>query len=292
MQTCWHSEEYVNLYTQYLVWATFAQTTASVRCGMEAVSLWCLSSFSGQYLIDSLLGPGQASQLANPGTVIPWSANRLLVVWHHGKVQSPAEKGNQHLHRAGQQMEAWRALKPPARWFCWLNRTQWTYTSRWHSAPNHHWLWRRHTGLQANWILCFSGTLIFKLYEKSYFDLTRGLSKGPVLFLLGTVKTPLKLPIVLERLGKETVHFLDTSVQVASATSVQSLWSSWIRFAWQSSLGCGLLCCFCTFAYHTIPFQSIFLEYVLIQHPASSSDLLTLRCQDGCQVSTFSHRRI
>lgn len=47
-----------------------------------------------------------------------------------------------------------------------LDTTLWSNTSGWHSAPNHHRLWKRHTGLQANWILCFSGTLIFKLYEK------------------------------------------------------------------------------------------------------------------------------
>ncbi len=46
---------------------------------------------------------------------------------------------------------------------------KWTNTSRWHGSPNHHWLWKLHTGLQATWILCLStlppdsGTLISKL---------------------------------------------------------------------------------------------------------------------------------
>ncbi len=52
-------------------------------------------------------------------------------------------------------------------------------TSRWHGSPNHHWLWKLHTGLQATWILCLStlppdsGTLISKLNAK--FTLQRGL---------------------------------------------------------------------------------------------------------------------
>ena len=47
-------------------------------------------------------------------------------------------------------------------------KTQWTNTSRWHGTPNHHWLWKLHTGPQAMWIVCLSslppdsGTLISK----------------------------------------------------------------------------------------------------------------------------------
>ncbi len=50
-----------------------------------------------------------------------------------------------------------------------------TNTSRWHGSPNHHWLWKLHTGLQATWILCLStlppdsGTLISKWNTKSTF---------------------------------------------------------------------------------------------------------------------------
>ncbi len=39
---------------------------------------------------------------------------------------------------------------------CGLQKTQWTNTSRWHGSPNHHRLWKLHTGLQATWILCLS----------------------------------------------------------------------------------------------------------------------------------------
>ncbi len=38
----------------------------------------------------------------------------------------------------------------------WLDKTQWTNTSRRHSTPNHPWLQKLHTGLQATWILCLS----------------------------------------------------------------------------------------------------------------------------------------
>ncbi len=34
--------------------------------------------------------------------------------------------------------------------------TLWTKTSRWRGSPNHHWLWKLRTGLQATWILCLS----------------------------------------------------------------------------------------------------------------------------------------
>ncbi len=58
---------------------------------------------------------------------------------------------------------------------CGLQKTQWSKTSRWHGSPNHHRLWKLHTGLQATWILCLStlppdsGTLISKLNAKFTF---------------------------------------------------------------------------------------------------------------------------
>ncbi len=72
------SLKYVDLCTQHLVGAALAQTPASVKCGMEAISLWlcwgtiepsarlycridCLSFFSWRYPIDYIWGSGQAS---------------------------------------------------------------------------------------------------------------------------------------------------------------------------------------------------------------------------------------
>ena len=58
---------------------------------------------------------------------------------------------------------------------CGLQKAQWTNTSRWHGSPNHHCLWKLHTGLQATWILCLStlppdsGTLISKWHAKFTF---------------------------------------------------------------------------------------------------------------------------
>ncbi len=37
-----------------------------------------------------------------------------------------------------------------------LIKTQWTNTSRRHGTPNHHWIQKLNTGLQAAWILCLS----------------------------------------------------------------------------------------------------------------------------------------
>ncbi len=37
-----------------------------------------------------------------------------------------------------------------------FQKTQWTNTTRWHCTPNHHRLWKLHTGLQATWIMCLS----------------------------------------------------------------------------------------------------------------------------------------
>ncbi len=80
---------------------------------------------------------------------------------------------------------------------CGLQKTQWTNTSRRHGCPNHHRLWKLHTGLQATWILCLStlppdsGTLIsnwnakFTLIWKEDF---RPLSNSPVLFSLAQVR--------------------------------------------------------------------------------------------------------
>ncbi len=56
---------------------------------------------------------------------------------------------------------------------CGLQKTQWTNTSRWYGSPNHHWLWKLHTGLQATWILCLStlppdsGTFFFSKFPTS-----------------------------------------------------------------------------------------------------------------------------
>ncbi len=85
---------------------------------------------------------------------------------------------------------------------CGLQKTQWTNTSRWHGSPNHHWLWKLHTGLQATRILCLStlppdsGTLISKWNAKFTF-----IWSSPVLFLHSPGKMLLTLSLVQKWLG-------------------------------------------------------------------------------------------
>ncbi len=80
---------------------------------------------------------------------------------------------------------------------CGLQKTQWTNTNKWHGRPNHHWLWKLHTGPQATWIMClstlppYSRTLISKLNAKFTFiwkEDFRPLSNSPVIFLLSPDK--------------------------------------------------------------------------------------------------------
>ncbi len=171
--------------------APSAQTAASVRCGVGAIRLWhcwgviessarlccwidCFSSFSWKYPIDSRQGSGQACWLANQAQLYHGQQNTWKWFWQCGQVPSPAGKWNQHLHKAWQQKEAWSALKFLVDGCVdfGLDKTQWTNTSRCHGSPNHHRLWKLHTGLQATWILCLSslppdsGTLISKLNAK------------------------------------------------------------------------------------------------------------------------------
>ncbi len=85
---CLHNIYLCNVYIYYVYKNThtyrapLAQTTASVVCGMEAISLWhywgtiepsahldcwidCFSSFSWKYPIDYIQGSGQACWLPN-----------------------------------------------------------------------------------------------------------------------------------------------------------------------------------------------------------------------------------
>ncbi len=134
------------LCNQYLVGPPFAWITASMRRGMEEISLWhCSGVMEAQVALIAafrssvLLGlvsliflltiphrfrsgefAGQSS------TVIPWSLDQFLVhlaVWAGAKScwkMKSASPWNQHLHKACQQKKAWSALKCPGRWLCWL----------------------------------------------------------------------------------------------------------------------------------------------------------------------------
>ncbi len=130
--------------TQYLVGPPFAWITASMRRGMETISpwhtsgvmkprllwqrpsallhcwVWCLSSSSWQYSIDTLWGSGQVSLLANQAHQHYGHWTSFWYLWQCVQVPSPVGKLNQHLHKACQQKEAWSALTCPGRWLRWL----------------------------------------------------------------------------------------------------------------------------------------------------------------------------
>ncbi len=92
-------------------------------------------------------------------TVISWSANHmkvLLAVWAGAKVLLEKEisisiklvSRCKHTVLQNLLLGGWIDF--------WLDKTQWTNTSRHHGSPNHHWLQKLHFGLQAGWILCLS----------------------------------------------------------------------------------------------------------------------------------------
>ncbi len=169
-----------------------------------------------------------------------------------------------------------------------LQKTQWINTSRWHGSPNHHWLWKLHTGLQATWIMWLStlppdsGTLISKLNAKFTFIWKEDfgpLSNSPVVFLLSPGKMLLTMFLFQKWLGSSfpedvwawwlLMHWLQLQF-----TPCEALSSVWIGFAWQYSQTCGYPCCLCTFSYPISSFQStlhlICFDTALLEQPPLS----------------------
>ncbi len=170
-------------------------------------------------------------------TVKPWSLNIPLAVWAGAKflLENEIYISIKLVSRRKHEV-LWNFLVDGCV-DCGLQKTQWTNTSRWHGSPNHHWLWKLHTGLQATWILCLStlppdsGTLISKLNAKFTFirKVDFGpLSNSPVLFLLSPGKMLLTMFLFQKWLGSPfpedvwawwlLMHWLQASVH--------SLWSS------------------------------------------------------------------
>ncbi len=193
--------------TQYLVGAPFALITASIRRGMEVISLWhCWGgmeahvSLTVAFRSSALLGlvsliflltiPHRFSMGFRSGefagqssTVTPWSLNQLWYLWQCGQVPSPAGKWNQHLHKACQQKEAWRALKFPGRWLRWLwtseNKVDQHQQMTWQpksslTVETSHW-----TSSNMDSVPLHSSSrlwdLDFQMKYKIYFHLKRGL---------------------------------------------------------------------------------------------------------------------
>ncbi len=189
-----------------------------------------------------------------------------------GRCQVLLGKWNLYLHKACQQKEAWSALKFPGRWLRWLwtseNKVDQHQQMTW--QPNHHWLWKLHTGLQATWNLCLStlppdsGTLISKWNAKFTFIWKEDfgpLSNSPVLFSTAQVRCFWRclwfrsglVALFLKRLSVVDSWCTDSSFSPLLVKLSQVLW---ISFAWLYSQACGHPCCLCTFSYPNSSFQS------------------------------------
>ncbi len=165
--------------TQYLVGAPFALITATIRRGMEVISLWhCWGGMEAQDFFDSGLqlictffgllflifflriphrfsvGFRSGEFAGQSSSPTPWSFNQLLAVWAGAKscwkMKSASLKSSRRKHEVLQDF-----LVNGCSDVC-LKKTQWTNTSRCHCTPNHHRLWKLNTGLQATWAMSFS----------------------------------------------------------------------------------------------------------------------------------------
>ncbi len=238
--------------TQYLVGAPFALITASIRRGMEVISLWhCWGGMEAQvsltvafsssaffgllFLIFLLTIPHRFSMgfrscefAGQSSTPTPWSFNQLLVllaVWAGAKSCWKMKSASLKSWSAEGSMKC--SKKFLVNWCSdvGFQKTQWTNTSRWHCTPNHHRLWKLNTGLHATWAMSFSTlppdsrTLISKWNTKLALIWKEDfgpLGNSPVLLLLSPGKMPLTLSVVQEWLNKRNTttvaKFLDTSV--------------------------------------------------------------------------------
>ncbi len=217
--------------------------------------VWCLSSSSWQYPIDSLWGSGQASLLANQAH------------------SNPAGKWNQHLHKACQQKEAWSALKFPGRWLRWLwtsdNTVDQHQQMTWQpksslTVETSHW-----TSSNMDSVPIHSSSrlwdLDFKMKCKIYFHLKRGLwttaATVQLFFSTAQVRCFWLCFLFQKWLGSPfpedvwawwlLMHWLQLQ-----STPCEALPSVWISFAWLYSQACSHPCCLCTFSYPNSSFQS------------------------------------
>ncbi len=181
------------------------QSVALLRCNEAQVALitaFRSSALLGLCLIFLLtilyrfsMGFRSGEFTGQSSTVTHGHLNNFWCLWRCGQVPSPAGKWNHHLHKACQQKEAWRALKCPGRWLPLtvdFRKHSGRNTSRWHGSPNHHWLWKLHTGPSNNmdsvplrsssrlWDLDFQINAICTFIWKEDFG---PLSNSPVRFL-------------------------------------------------------------------------------------------------------------
>ncbi len=141
--------------TQYLVGAPFALITASIRRGMEVISLWhCWGGMEAQvsltvafsssaffgllFLIDSLWGSGLVSLLASqahPTFGAFGSVGRCQILLEN-EISIFKKLVSRRKHEVLQNFLVNGCSDVG------FQKTQWTNTSRWHCTPNHHRLWK------------------------------------------------------------------------------------------------------------------------------------------------------
>ncbi len=181
-----------------------------------------------------------------------------------------------------------------------FRKTQWTNTSRWHGSPNHHWLWKLHTGLQATWILFLStlppdsGTLISKWNPQFTLIWKEGfgrLTSSPVLFLFSPGKMLLMLFLVQKWLGSLFLKMSERSDSWCTDSSFSSLLVKRSQVFELALKACGHPCCLCTFSCPISSFQSnlhlkCFDTALLEQPPLSVMTLCDLPSLWRCQWSS------
>ncbi len=228
----------------------------------------------------SVMLPGQSS------AVISWSANHLevlLALWAGAKVLLDKEISisinlvSRCKHKVLQNLLLDGCID------FGLDKTHWTNTSRCQGTPNHHWLQKLHTGLQAAWIMCLSSlfqtpVLDFQMKCKMYFYLKRGLwttEQQSIIFLLSPGKMVLMMFLFQKWLGSPfpedvwawwlLMHWLQLQSTPCEALP---------NFAWQYSQACGHPCCLCTFSYPISSFQTtlhlICFDTALLEQPLLS----------------------
>ncbi len=154
--------------TQYLVGAPFALITASIRRGMEVISLWhCWGGMETQVYLTVAFSSSAffwsrfsfSSWLFSLVQVwwVCWSFNQLLVllaVWAGAKSCWKISIFKKLVSRRKHEMLQNVLINGCSD--VGFQKTQWTNTSRWHYTPNHHRLWKLNTGLQITWAMSFS----------------------------------------------------------------------------------------------------------------------------------------
>ncbi len=171
--------------TQHLVGAPFALITASIRCGMEVISLWhCwggvkprfLWQWPSAHLLNRFSMGFRSGEFAGQSsTPTPWSFNQLFGAfgsvdrWQillENEISIFKKLVSRRKHEVLQHFLVNGCSDVG------FQKTQWTNSSRWHCTPNHHRLWKLNTELQATWAMSFSTlppdsrTLVFKWNTK------------------------------------------------------------------------------------------------------------------------------